>query len=454
MSRRITGAPVPATDAAHRPLLAVSTTAILLLLAGCGAPRPDTDPAPESGGSDWLADCGLEASWTSAADDVCLSVLAPSPSDHREAHLAVDPGNPSRVLVTWAEVTGTRAIWAAYSTDAGRSWASARLHDPSLDDPNPLAQPRYAFDSIAGFLPNGRMVVFYGGEYVQPVGSFIRLTVALSDTGDQWAYHRFGEGPFSDSWDFMDLAISPDTGTMHAVAQSVVRPGLQYWRSTDGGHSWSGPDPEFASATADMKTPRISAESDGIVVMVGTQLPSGASVVVSADDGETFSDPVRTGVPGGTGDPIALWSQPNGLVRIDVIRGIADGLVAARSINGGESFASPVLLRPYPPGVAPIWAVATTDPGGTVFILDTYGTREPPRWGARLLVWQAASEQVEERVLAQIVEQLPPQDTAGDDYGAIHLAADGSLWAAWSDPRVRDADAIGIVHLLPPTGSS
>lgn len=42
-----------------------------------------------------------------------------------------------------------------------------------------------------------------------------------------------------------------------------------------------------------------------------------------------------------------------------------------------------------------------------------------------------------------------PANGAGGEYGGLDVAADGTLWAAWADPRGAEQPRIALTHLVP-----
>jgi hypothetical protein len=424
---------------------------LVVLFAGCLSSVPPAATVVPIAPLAWGPDCAIRQG--DAPADICAAFLSPTKERHREANVAVDPHDAHRVVVSWTQTTTTFQVFVGTSVDGGRTWKTGPLIDPGNNDANPTNANRYSFDAIAGVAPTGEFLVFYGGEYIQPVGTFLRMTVAVSaDNGATWTQRYVTKDPFALAWDFMDMAVSPDTGHLHVVAQSVSTPGIYYWRSEDQGRTWTAPDRVFEVTAANAKVPRVAAAAGGHVVVTMTLLTGGAvsALRVSHDDGRMFSSVQGLpGASGGAGDPAALRIRGNGKLQIDLVYSVGRSYSLYRSVDGGAAFAPPMDLGPLPEGVSAIWAASVLGADGTLHVLETYGNPNTPTWGAQILHLRSDGDKNWTTVSGLVPKMQPRGTGAGDDYGGLAVGTDGSVWAAWSDPRPVN-NQIGVLRLVAP----
>jgi hypothetical protein len=311
--------------------------------------------------------------------------------------------------------------------------------------------------------------VLYGGEDEEvvlglghgasgAVGTTSRVTLAASrDLGATWTHHRVVDDPglLVAGSDYMHLAVAPDTGDI--LATVVLAPGLQVvlHRSGDGGATWTRTP--VVSAAGGAPTPaslaRVAAGPGGLV-LVRVNLPGGAAgVAVSHDGGATFSEAVptpRSEVPAGA--PAVTLAEGGILAVLPYARGQEVHAVASR--GGGEAWGAELRVAGTPE--PPLWTVAAGGRGSTAVLTSWARCVEPlsgpsrtEDWGVGLVVLGGLGEGQP----VPLAERLPRGPTGcagagGDDYGGLAFASDGSLWAAWSDPRGGLA-RIAVARILP-----
>lgn len=420
--------------------------------SGCFSPvvPPTVDHDPGTSAA-WVADCAL-------ASDVsvipCVRILDPDGGSDLEASLAAHPTDASQVLVTWTSRTGPRAdVWAAVTEDQGANWTVTKMENPDLGSDLP-ASSRYAFDTIATYGPDGRAYVFFGGQ-TQRAADYLpepndRITIASSaDGGETWTYDLVTEDPGVFLWDAMDMAVAPDDGAMYAVAQSVSLRGVWFWKSPDGG-DWSEPRPiSILPADGYAYWPRVAAGPDGLVVVTAKTIATEPLVaLVSHDAGATFERvTVLTRGTSGVliGDP--TWVDPaTGSIRVAAAG--SGGVVLAESDDRGVSWTEPVLLTPAPNGFDLRWSMAAGDSSGNRYALVSMG--QDGGWLIHLVAWRDGEEPTVVPIVSDGHAQ-PRREGAGDEYGGLAVAADGSVWAAWSDSRFDGPETISVARLIPPS---
>lgn len=428
-----------------------------LLLAGCVSGPPATlEPAagaPEA----WPALVPSCAPPAAAPPDggVCVQWLGDPAERNLEASLAVSPVDPDTVLVAWT-VREKGAVWsnarvlAGITTDGGRTWRTTVLNDPSVED-LPVAEG-YSFDQRALFAPDGTALVLYGGEMqrIATVADGIsRITLASSkDGGESWSYSRVAEMP-AVTFDYFGFAAAADTGDLYVATVELVSGGVWFWRSLDGGASWEGPKPLYASAVAPHgihRVPHVAAGADGFVIAVTIAAldtgmgatAAGTAALVSRDGGASF-EPERQVAPSRYFDlvaaPVAIEMR-DGEPRAHVLVAGEGGIYDVVSLDGGASWEEPTLLARLPAGRA-YWAVPALSPEGVMHALVRTDEASAPRWTVTL----------GETVLATH-DRLANGGAAGEDYGGLAFATDGSLWVAFSDPRPGATERIAVAHLV------
>lgn len=449
-----TGA-VPATvRGAQRPaapllLLLVSVTGVLA--AGCFA---DDQNAQKDG---------------VAPQTTLVRYLRSGDDAQTEASLATAPGHPGRVLVAWLAGRGELAdVATAVSTDGGANWTLRSLEPPLPPGSQAPAADHWYSDPVAQFLPDGTPVVLFMGPMTEvardetpiPFGLPVayRLTLARSeDDGATWTYHTIAEYAAGARFvDYPDLAVAPDSGTLSVVSNvfaGVVNEGVYIWQSEDGGRTWDEPRKTVAPPEGtSMAYARGAAGPDGLVVVTAAKsLGENAWApvcAVSTDGGQTFREPVDL-APDLQAMTLetrpAVWSNTGGTASIGVLISNEDGLHLARSADGGATWSEPVHVSQVEPGTRHVWGALAASPNGTLHALHRYGASDPP-----MFVVELYRSDVEGRttMLWQSREERAGGPIAGDDYGGLAVAADGTIWAAWSEPGQAGAREIAVGNFL------
>jgi hypothetical protein len=460
----------------------VSACAFVLLAAGCATVTP---PAPRDVGrpAPGLApDClGTDPA---VPGGVCVHLLGLEGERNREASLATHPTDPQTVLVTWrvGEFSGGPRIAAAVTRDGGAHWEVTELRNPAVPDLGVPGAERYAYDSIAGFGPDGTAYVLYGGEYryLQEPPAYVfpefRMTLARSaDGGATWTYHTFADLPTSTFGpDYPDMAIAPDSGRITVAAQMygfptvlagpacslapcVAPEGIWTWSSSDGGATWDGPviaianPPTFGIGVPFHYLPRLEAGPGGFVLLSTNAVGGpdfGGYITRSEDGGATWGTPQLVhAYKGGTGSainsPAAVWTE-DGATQAALVYGDGDRVVGYRSQDGGATWGTATLLATYAKGTSHFWMRADAR-GATVWAEARYGSNDPDRFLASAYAWSPGGAVWEDALVDVPVPGA--YEGAGDDYAAFAVAADGSAWAGWSDLRSGDAEKIAIAHV-------
>jgi hypothetical protein len=98
------------------------------------------------------------------------------------------------------------------------------------------------------------------------------------------------------------------------------------------------------------------------------------------------------------------------------------------------------------------WAVPAASPSGDLAVLTMHESTSPLRWGM-LLTHETPDGARETLALAPTLDGHPrPPSTGvfgeGNEYGGLAFAQDGSLWAAWADPRGGETTQIALARLV------
>jgi len=364
-----------------------------------------------------------------------------------EVSLATDPADPRRVLVAWQE--DISRVWSAVTRNAGRSWTVRLLHDPVAPA---LTGSQEAFDPTAAIGPDGTLYVLMGG-LVQPApGASLTggITLARSVRGDRWDFHHVDEAGTAHVWDAMHLAVAPDTGRLYVVAQSIDHRGIGFWRSNDRGGTWSStrfPQVETPEGAAQVAQdgfefwPRIAAGRRGLVLLVTKALLDNVTTAVSRDGGDSF-EPVRPlGIPTVTGRLVGLPAAVDRTTAV-VAYVTERGVVVLRSSTGGAPWRASWSARPDDAG-EPDWSSVAAR-NGVTWVLHT---DKAPGDAWRVRLTKSFGSGSSTRVLAEVAAPRPRGESAGDEYGGVALAPDGTLWAAWSEPREGRSPVIAVMRI-------
>lgn len=461
-----------------------------VVVSGCLGGQGVVNPQEGMGQGALSPDC-TEFGIIQPERGVCAWFNAPGPGRHYETSLKANPTDPNTILVTWTErASGNAKVWSSLTTDRGLSWTTTYMHDPSVTTP-PGANPPYGFDSIAEFDYQGNPVVFFGGEsvfttsrateYEYVYASFSdRMTVATTqDDGTSWRYNAIHDDPAEGlllATDFMDIGVSPDSPHMIVAAQAfhttpasayVFTPampvsaglfesgGTYIWTSADGGNTWSKARSLDTGPGQHYVVPRISSGPDGLVVLTAahssglwtvpdpTAAYNGLFVFVSHDHGATFDAPTVIDAPDGSewlglGAPV-IHEQPDGGVRVDIVLNSNDEILLVSSIDGGKTWSKAVTVARSPPGTWNWWSIPAAYRDHGLVILSEYSNlceeeaQTNLRWGMQLHVVDVSTTTLN---LTEEWDRAPTGCWASNDYAGIDVAADGAIWAAWSDPRV------------------
>jgi hypothetical protein len=204
------------------------------------------------------------------------------------------------------------------SRDGGVTWLPPSvIVDSEWDDRNPAV----------GVAPDGTLVVAYGryscydehGHWDPQVGRGDTLLIRSQDGGHSWEPPRLlnfeplnGRSPYGRMLSFPDGALGMCIygAPIGSTPPAGGREAAYLIRSTDGGLTWGDPSlvDEHSSETAFLRFPDATLRSSGasslrstsgelLAAMRSERTPSHISVRRSADDGRTWSNPVRATEP-------------------------------------------------------------------------------------------------------------------------------------------------------------
>lgn len=410
----------------------------LIVLAGCIDPKQQEETGDPAEDPPFAPDCTLTGSQQDGRG-MCTVVLDPSDERDQEVDLAVDPSNADRVALGWLEQTpgGPWRVWIATTLDGGGNWTYTDAR--SLTQVAPQLTPSH-FDPTLAYSDQGTLFVLFG-----EASSRNMHLLSSSDGGTTWEARlvQASLGSFV-TFDAMGLAISPGSQTLHVVAHGFVYPGFVagawYWRSEDTGQTWSPPerldpllheDPQERFFWA-----RPAAGADGTLA-VSVKTADALYVLISTNEGKDWQAAHRVHDGGGSviGHPVAV--HPGG--NITLVYGIQDELRIMYTVDNGDHWSALKTIADSPGGLHHNWQVATTDLEGGLFTLQTYGGQDAQPWGV-YLAHLDTRDHLTHRSLAGPLEVDRPSswNSSGnnvDNYGGIGVAADGSIWAAWSDTR-------------------
>jgi hypothetical protein len=325
---------------------------------------------------------------------------AAQPETQAEPFLAIDPGNPNRMLAGYQEGRfedgGCRALTLAVSANGGRTWKEALL--PNLTKPTGGPWERTS-DPWVAFGPGSRAYYVSLGFDQTRTDNGVFLSTS-EDGGLTWGDPvtvHLGNGVTFDDKEAVVVdtrSDSPYRGRVYVAWDEVItnqgQPVVMAW-SDDGGASFSPP------------VVIRQGNGIGVVPVVG---PGGVLHAVwlnfinlrsqtlvaarSTDGGATWSAPVTisdlrvSGVPGARtaeGIPAVGIDPRNGTLYVawqdDRFTPGVDHVVLSRSTDGGDTWSAPLSVSDGP-GEAPDFtpAVAVT-PEGLVGV-SYYSLRNDP----------------------------------------------------------------------------
>lgn len=435
-----------------------------ILFAGCLQGAGPGDLPDGVGGTPLVADCATSGFAPTDAGVCAKFFLSRSGGQEWEPHMAAHPTDPNILLLTASNrpplavdpalsthLDAVR-IWAAISLDAGATWKLTTFSDaPSAANGIP-GPTRVSFDSIAGFGHDGTAYVLFGGENVKPnyLTTAVRsqMTVARSsDFGVTWTLERFHEN-FAGAYeeDYMDMAVVPDADSVYVAADVITVPltsaEIMFWRSQDGGRTWGGRQ-QLTMDNAH-QFPRIAAGRDGLVVVgalsnADNGTHAGFDVWISRDEGTTFEGPrsvVRASLSSIDGIQPTVWESLTGQTRIDVGYSQHNRTYRVSSSDDGDSWSAPMLVSTAPQGHYANLHETAVGADGTWYALERYGVSSGgAMFGLNLIRASPAGVLLEELELVNKTG-VPGAPYIGGHYGGLAASADGTIWAAWGDPRV------------------
>jgi hypothetical protein len=283
-----------------------------------------------------------------------------NPSNARsESSIAINPGNPLQIVAASKKFTNTETydftLATEYSTDGGQTW------QPSPDLVLPagatvMTDPTLAWDD------SGNVFLVGLTGYNPPTWNTIGMVIyQSSDGGQTWSPpNPIHDSPGDDKqWAAGDaFAGSPFKGNVYAIWDNG---GLAFARTTDHGATWTGTagSPSGSIVSVGTVYPEITVADDGTVMIVSTDATSVIEMLVSHDGGDGFqpaTDPATGIVTLEDAAPtIHGWPVlPGGTFRV-----ISDPTVASR---GGITL---VAWADYREGASRIYYVRSTDGGST-----------------------------------------------------------------------------------------
>lgn len=442
----------------HNVLVLVALGSAFVASAGCASSNDQDASAPAA---TWRIDCADPlADGSGACFEWFFDGMAAT-----EATLATQSNDAQRIAVAWQQQdVGGQGIHVAVSSDGGASWQRSSFAGP---DPTGLgAQALYDPNVLA--LDDGTVVVVYGGYGMVGANGGVGGALAFAwlpiqvvrsmDGGATWSMGFVPPPPGGMvAADYWNVALAPD-GSLYLAANAAAFAGCVWavdtwqcptkglgillWSSADSGATWQGPVLVSDPTTSHQIQPRVVAGS-GLVVIHAYDLDAQHAVLdVSHDGGQTWQ--VQT-VP----EDVLIAARG---IRIFgsglVVVGYHEANVTMRRSTDGATWTDPEVIGVLPaPGRQ--WAVLDQASNGGLALLAEYDAPctddRPARWGTTVLAgagtrWQAIP-------MAGPLEARPVCGV-GNDYGGLAFAADGSLWASWSDPRAGAAPGIVVAHLV------
>ena len=277
-----------------------------------------------------------------------------------ESSVAINPNNPNQIVAAskkFADIeTYNFTLATEYSTDAGQTWqASPELALP--EGATVMTDPTLAWDDS-----NNVFLVGLTGNN-PPAWDTIGIVIyKSSDGGQTWSAPNPIHNSAADDkqWAAGDTSpSSPFHGNVYAVWDNGA---IAFARTTDHGATWTGTSGAAAGApiaSGETVYPEITVSDTGTVYVVSTDTVSLVAMMVSADGGDSFQAAVdpATGITTLEDALPAVdgWAElPGGTFRV-----ISDPTVAAY----GDILL--VAWSDYREGAARIYYVRSIDGGKT-----------------------------------------------------------------------------------------
>ncbi len=304
-----------------------------------------------------------------------------------EPSLAIDPGNPDRLVAVWQQdrlaTNSAAGATTAMSHDGGRTWFTQPLPGLTLCDAGPCAA---ATDTWASIGPDG--TAYIGAVACAGAGTAAdRSAVVMSVSrggGKQWA-HPGVVATAQVSGTSLDkdmiLADPRHAGTVYAVWSQVTDLGpsqgateVDFARSDDFGATWSEPVRMFKGDDTTSQFNQILAPRDGTLVDIFVESPLLSEVsdppqaptmqlraVRSTDGGKTWSEPQTitsfpytvatdplSGAPiRATGQDITATSDRQGTLYVGwfaVHTSSQSSIWIASSVDTGKTWSAPITV--------------------------------------------------------------------------------------------------------------
>jgi uncharacterized protein DUF5648 len=366
--------------------------------------------------------------------DQSFSVGVLYPGAEVEPQVAIDPRDASHLIGVfqqdrWSD-GGARGLRTGYSFDGGLTWSLAQAPFSRCTGGNSANGGDYAraSDPWVTIGPDGIAyqiaIAFNGATFAAGSSSAVLVSRSL-DGGRTWSTAttliRDGAEPFDDK---ESITADPRVAghayaTWDRLEQNAHGPAW-FSRTTDGGASWEAARPIYDPGGRNQTlNNQIVVASSGTLYDFFTEFDTGQNDVVtthlalvrSTDRGVTWSAPIRIADARavGTHDPQNLTRElrdganlgsfaggPNGVL-VAVWQdsrfsgGARDGIAFARSIDGGNTWSTPVQINAVP-GTQALLPAVTVRPDGVIGVLY-YDMRNDTPDPATLLVdaWLATS---------------------------------------------------------------
>ncbi len=370
--------------------------------SGSGTPPPVSPEVLVSSASPFPASCGESSHGTLYRQAEV------------EPHAAVNPTNPANVVAVWQQDRwsdgGARGLMSGSSFDGGLTWERAVLPVSACAGGGVGIGAAYgrASDPWVTFSPRGVAFAislsFTGGSF-QPDSTSAVLVVRSSDGGRSWGEPAVliadGNDAFNDK---ETITADPNDGdyvyaTWDRLDGDVHGP-TWFARTTDGGESWEPAQAIYdPGPTSQTLGNLIAVLGDGTVIALFSQIDtdpdqtqhSSLRVIRSTDHGSTWSAPIFVAdlLAIGAVDPESqagirdsaglaqLAMAPDGTLYVTwqdarFGGGAQEGIVLARSEDGGLTWSEPVQVNGEPSVDAFTPAIAVHDDGSVGILYDDF----------------------------------------------------------------------------------